>query len=75
MKKIKIRNLPSMEVEMGKTYTGLGYSGESDGVTVTGVLTHVDKKFNSATLKDIEGQPHTVIPTTLKETIYQETYY
>jgi len=54
-------------VYLGKTYIGLGYSGMSDGVEITGTLTEFERSLDSATLLDNKGMIHAVIPSTLEE--------
>ena len=56
-----------IHITIGKKYKGTGYSGMSDGVEVTGILTEYDQRLDSATLQDERKMLHAVIPTTLRE--------
>lgn len=56
-----------IEAVVGNEYTGTGYIGLSDGIEVTGRLKEYDQRFNSVILEDDRGQPHAVIPSTLRE--------
>lgn len=39
-----------MEIKLGKSYTGIGYSGMSEGVVVSGVLVEMNKQHDHAIL-------------------------
>ena len=67
-KEITIREYPKITAIVGDVYIGLGYSGLSDGVEITGKLIEYNRKLDSVTLKDSNGEIHAVIPTTLKKT-------
>jgi len=68
MKNINYRiwtNFGEIFITIGKTYSGLGYSGMSDGLIVTGKLIEVDVMHDDARLEDDKGMIYTVIPRTL----------
>lgn len=56
-------------IVIGHKYKGMGFSGMSDGVEITGRLTHYYPQFDEATLQDLSGIIHAVIPTTLEPLI------
>lgn len=55
-----------MKIEIGETYSGIGYSGMTNGIRVTGELTEYIFEHQHATLKDVDGRLIAVNSKTLK---------
>ena len=55
-----------IELELGKIYSGVGYSGMTDGMTVIGELTEYIFEHQHATLEDADGKPMAVNSKTLE---------
>jgi hypothetical protein len=55
-------------ISIGENYLGMGCSGMSDNVIITGTLIEFERSMDYCILQDERGVIHAVIPSTLVET-------